>query len=103
MQYITDIIVALIGLAGICMPFIANRKQDQRKDKDGLKQAVRSLLYADLEHRCLKFIERGYIPHDEFKRLTEDWHVYHDPDKLNGNGYLDELMSRVNKLPIKEG
>lgn len=100
MQYITEIVVALIGLCGIAMPFIANRNQDKRKDADGLKQAVRSLLYADIERRCLLFISSGQIPHDELKRLTEDWHVYHDKNKLNGNGYLNDLMSKINQLPI---
>lgn len=104
MQYLTQIICAAFSAVAIVlaavMPFVANRKQDKRKDKDGLKQAVRSLLYADIENRCLKFIMAGEIPHDELKRLTEDWHVYHDKDKLNGNGYLNDLMGRVSTLPV---
>ena len=27
--------------------------------------------------------------------------VYHDKDKLNGNGFLDDLMKNVRKLPIR--
>lgn len=100
MQYITEIIVALIGLAGIAMPFIANRRQDKRKDGDGLKQAVRSLLYADIERRCLHYMERGFITPTQRKLLIADWEVYHN--KLGGNGYLDDLMGLAKALPIKE-
>ena len=27
--------------------------------------------------------------------------VYHDPDKLAGNGFLRDLMNTVNTLPLK--
>lgn len=100
MQYITEIIVALIGLAGIAMPFIANRRQDKRKDGDGLKQAVRSLLYADIERRCLNYMAKGFITPTQRKLLIADWEVYHN--KLGGNGYLDDLMGLAKALPIKE-
>ena len=35
---------------------------------------------------------------EELEDLTNMHKVYHDKDKLNGNGFLDELMKTVNHL-----
>ena len=29
------------------------------------------------------------------------WECYHDPEGLNGNGYLDSLMQAVKRLPVR--
>ena len=96
---IVAIINGIFALAAILMPFIANKGQDKRRDSNGLKQAVRSLLYSDLERRCFVYIQQGYISAKDFKLLLEDWNCYHE--KLKGNGYLDELMNQVKGLPIQ--
>jgi len=93
------VVVALVNgifsLLAIIMPFVANIWQNRA----GMRQAVRTLLYSDLERRCLLYIQQGFITAKEFKMLVEDWDVYHK--KLKGNGYLDELVSQVKGLPIQ--
>lgn len=92
---VVAIINGIFSLIAIAMPFIANRNQDKR----GTKQAIRSLLYSDLESRCLRYIQQGFITAKDFKLLVEDWDCYHN--KLKGNGYLDELVAQVKGLPIQ--
>ena len=89
------IVNGIFSLIAIVMPFIANMVQN----RSGTKQAVRSLLYSDLERRCLIYIQQGFITAKEFKLLSEDWNIYHN--KLKGNGYLDDLVANVKNLPIQ--
>ena len=45
----------------------------------------------------------GYITVEELEDLDQMHTVYHDQDKLGGNGFLDSLMKAVHALAIKEG
>lgn len=92
---VVAVINGIFSLIAIAMPFIANMWQN----RTGTKQALRSLLYSDLERRCLLYIQQGFITAKDFKLLVEDWDTYHN--KLKGNGYLDELVSQVKGLPIQ--
>lgn len=92
---VVAVINGIFSLIAIAMPFIANMWQN----RTGMKQALRSLLYSDLERRCLLYIQQGFITAKDFKLLVEDWDIYHN--KLKGNGYLDELVSQVKGLPIQ--
>ena len=63
--------------------------------------ADRTILYDRIKHLGKSYIERGYVTVEELEDLTTMHSVYHDPDKLNGNGFLDNLMKDVNHLPKK--
>ena len=63
--------------------------------------ADRTILYDRIKHLGKSYIERGYVTVEELEDLTTMHSVYHDPDKLNGNGFLDNLMKAVNHLPKK--
>ena len=60
--------------------------------------ADRTILYDRIKHLGKSYIARGYITVEELEDLEAMHHVYHDADKLDGNGFLDELMAEVEKL-----
>lgn len=63
--------------------------------------ADRTILYDRIKHIGKSHIARGYITVEELEDLTLMHSVYHDKDKLNGNGFLDGIMENVRKLPIR--
>jgi len=109
------------GIFGVIM-FFLNRKAKKEDNSDQLqaancsaraeelrelKQMVevlfvadRTLLYDRIKHIGKAYIERGYITVEELEDLTLMHSVYHDKDKLNGNGFLDGIMENVHKLPL---
>ena len=52
----------------------------------------------EIKHLGKSYIARGYVTLEELEDLTIMHSVYHDEDKLNGNGFLDELMAAVRQL-----
>lgn len=63
--------------------------------------ADRTLLYDRIKHIGKAHIEKGYITVEELEDLTLMHSVYHDKDKLNGNGFLDGIMDQVRRLPLR--
>ena len=69
---------------------------------DVLFLADRTILYDRIKHLGKSYIARGYITIEELEDLRQMHGVYHDPDKLNGNGFLDGIMHTVeNTLEIR--
>ena len=69
---------------------------------DVLFLADRTILYDRIKHLGKSYIERGFVTVEELEDLKLMHRVYHDPDKLNGNGFLDGIMHTVeNTLEIK--
>jgi hypothetical protein len=62
---------------------------------DVLFLADRTILYDRIKHLGKSYIARGWITVEELEDLKNMHKVYHDPDKLNGNGFLDDLMNAV--------
>lgn len=62
---------------------------------DVLFLADRTILYDRIKHLGKSYLARGWITVEELEDLKNMHKVYHDPDKLNGNGFLDELMNAV--------
>lgn len=63
--------------------------------------ADRTILYDRIKHLGKSYIARGYVTVEELEDLGVMHSVYHDKDKLNGNGFLDDLMTSVRQLPKK--
>ena len=57
--------------------------------------ADRTILYDRIKHLAKSYINRGYITIEEMEDLKTMHSVYHDEDKLDGNGFLDEVMTTV--------
>jgi hypothetical protein len=58
--------------------------------------ADRTLLYDRIKYLAKAHIEKGHITVEDLEDLNMMHSVYHDKDKLDGNGFLDNLMHTVN-------
>lgn len=97
------IIIAIIssGALSTLISGLFNLWQAKRKKQDGVREGIKILLYDRIKHLGKDYIERGYITAEELEDLTTMHEIYHDPDGLNGNGFLDAIMRNVKQLPIK--
>ena len=97
------IVVAIIssGALSTLISGLFNLWQMRKKKQDGVREGIKILLYDRIKHLGKDYIERGYVTSDELEDLTTMHEIYHDPDGLNGNGFLDAIMRNVKSLPIK--
>lgn len=97
------IIVAIIssGALSTLISALFSLWQTRRKKADGVRDGVKMILYDRIKFLGKKYIDRGYITTEELEDLTTMHDIYHDPEGLNGNGFLDALMKNVGKLPLK--
>ena len=68
---------------------------------DVLFLADRTVLYDRIKFLAKSYIDRGWVTVEELEDLNRMHDVYHDPDKLDGNGFLKDLMKTVNSLEKK--
>lgn len=95
-----------------------DRQQDRKladcqargREIDDLRKKVeisllvdRMILYDRIKHLAKSYIARGYITIEEHEDLLAMHELYHDKDKLNGNGFLDGLMRDCGNLPKRVG
>lgn len=83
----------------------AREQEEEKQEKSDLEElnrkidvlflADRTILYDRIKHLGKTYIARGYVTVEELEDLKRMHEVYHDPDKLNGNGFLDDLMHTV--------
>ena len=66
-----------------------------------LVEADRTLLYDRIKHLGKSYIARGYITVEELEDLDLMHEVYHNKEKLGGNGFLDALMKTVHTLEVR--
>lgn len=95
------IVVAILGSS--LLTTILNRifvVLDRRKEKDSATVVgLRALLKSEIRRRGNDYIREGYVTPDDLAELHEMWQVYHT--NLYGNGFLDNMMNRVNSLPLE--
>ena len=81
--------------------------EDEREEKamkeinrklDVLFLADRTVLYDRIKFLAKSYIDRGWVTVEELEDLNRMHDVYHDPDKLDGNGFLKDLIKTVNSL-----
>lgn len=75
--------------------------RDLKRLVNVLMEADRTLLYDRIKHLGKDYLSRGYVTIEELEDLELMHGVYHDQDKLNGNGFLDELMKTVHALEVR--
>ena len=99
------IIIAIIGSGALTalITNIFNIYRDRKSHEDGIAEGVQLLLYDRIKYLCKGYISLGQIAPDDLEDLSRMWECYHNPDGLNGNGYLDSLMQAVRRLPIISG
>ena len=66
-----------------------------------LVEADRTILYDRIKHLGKSYIARGYITVEELEDLDLMHEVYHNTEKLGGNGFLDVLMHTVHGLEVR--
>ena len=97
------IIIAIIGSGALTalITNLFNVYHDRRSHEDGIAEGVQLMLYDRIKYLAKHHIANGKIPADDLEDLTRMWECYHDPKGLNGDGYLDNLMGAVRRLPIE--
>ena len=66
-----------------------------------LVEADRTILYDRIKHLGKAYIARDYITVEELEDIDLMHGVYHDKEKLGGNGFLDALMRTVHDLEVR--
>lgn len=96
------IIIAIIGSGALTalITNLFNIYRDRKSHEDGIAEGVQLLLYDRIKYLAKHHIANGEISAEDLEDLTRMWECYHNPKGLNGNGYLDNLMGAVKKLPI---
>lgn len=97
-----NIIIAIIG-SGALTALITNTFNvyiARKSHDDGIALGVQLLLYDRIKYLSKSYIRDGKISAEDLEDLSRMWTCYHDPKGLDGNGYLDSLMTAVKKLPI---
>ena len=96
-------VAALVsGIFSVVMWKLQQKAQIQAQKtskEDDIAKGIRMLLYDRIKHLGNSYIHKGYVTSEELEDLTAMHQIYHN--NLNGNGFLDDLMSRVKNLPIK--
>lgn len=75
--------------------------RDLRKDTDRIIAALRLDYYNQIKKLAKKYIARGHIYVEEYEDFSRMYDMYHDPDKLDGNGLLKALKEEVDQLEKK--
>ena len=65
---------------------------------DSSRKLLMGLAHDRIVYLSMKYIERGWIFHDEYENLRV--YLYDPYIEMGGNGASNRLMSEVNKLPI---
>lgn len=74
----------------------AEQMKEINRKLDVLFLADRTLLYDRIKYLAKSYIVRSWVTIEELEDLNRMHAVYHDSDKLDGNGFLKELMNTVN-------
>ena len=75
--------------------------QELRRLVGVLVEADRTILYDRIKHLGKSYLARGYITVEELEDLNLMHEVYHNKEKLGGNGFLDTLMHTVRELEVR--
>ena len=71
--------------------------QEMKKLMEALITADRVILYDRIKHMAKSYIAQGYITVEEYEDLKKMHSVYHNT--LSGNGFLDNIMQDIDRLP----
>lgn len=85
------------GATQIILWMLNNKKKGSQRDAD-MVEALQLLMYNEIKAQALKQIACGSISADCLEDLERMHRCYHD--KLDGNGYLSDIMKKVRHLPI---
>lgn len=78
---------------------LTEEQEEQGKQLDAMRDAMKCVLLDRIIHLGQKYIEEGEVDFDDRKRLRDMHTSYHQG--LKGNGDADAIMSAVDALPLK--
>ena len=93
-----EILLAIFGSGALAalISGIFGLIRDRKAKKDGMRAGVRQLLYDKIKYLGRKYIAAGEVSEEDLEDLIDMHKIYHD--ELEGNGYLDHIMTEVKKL-----
>lgn len=116
----TQIVIAVLGFLGvigvqiiISMTTIRTQREERRKEQEERdkkeqkeqaekdrkqEEALACIMGALLDVMCNQKIAAGEIEPETLRQIHD---LYGKYKLYNGNGYVDNLLARVNQLPIK--
>ncbi|NHJ86003.1 MAG: hypothetical protein FK734_11115 [Asgard group archaeon] len=69
-------------------------------NRDISRRLLAGLAHDRITYLSMKYIERGWITHDEFENLVN--FLYEPYKDFGGNGSAQRLIQEVEKLPIRK-
>lgn len=78
---------------------IKQEMTDLKDDVQKVKAGNASSLYFQIDSACTKAINDGAIDKESYQALKAAWEAYH---ANGGNGYLNAMMEKVDKLPFSK-
>lgn len=95
-----SIIIAILGSSSVAaiVTAIINAVLARSKQFKLLESADCIILKDRIKHLGKAYISKGTITTEELEDLHEMHNCYH---MLGGNGFLDSLMSKVDRLPVQ--
>lgn len=93
LQMIVSVIIAIFASTGFW-----SYLQAKYSDKSTSTRMLIGLGHDRIVYLGVKYIERGYITHDEFENLNN--YLYEPYHELGGNGSAERVMEQVRKLPM---
>lgn len=94
LNILVTVVIAMFGSTGLWTLLL--RIVDS---KSAQAQMVKGLGHDRILYLGQKYVDRGYITHDEYENLID--YLYKPYKKLNGNGSAERMIYEVNKLPIR--
>lgn len=94
---LATIIVAIISSGAFTA--LINGIMNNHKKNDAERQGIMFLLASSIRNECQQYINDGEISGADLERLEKAWKIYHD--RLEGNGFLDNYMNQIRRLPLK--
>lgn len=74
--------------------------QARRERKDAKTRMLLGLGHDRIVYLCMKYIDRGWISHDEYEDLIKYlWNPYAE---MGGNGTAERLIRAVKDLPVHQ-
>ena len=101
MENVVTIIVAIIssGVLNTLITYSISAHEKKKNADSGIQESLRLMMKDRLRFLCVHYIEQGWIYEDELEDIITMHSCYHDD--LNGNGFLNKLMSKVNELEVR--
>lgn len=88
-------VLASSGLWGFLQLYVSKKMES----KDARTQMLIGLGHDRVIWLGMKYIERGWITHDEYENLVD--YLYKPYEVLGGNGSAKRIVDEVKKLPVK--